>query len=423
MKLVIRNCKVLDPTSEYRNKRVDILIERGVITDIGKDLQVTKAQEITGKNLLVSVGWMDIGTHLGEPGHEHRETFESIGRAALAGGFTDLATMPDTVPTTQTKGQIKNLIDAGKSIGVDIHPMGALSKDLAGNEITEFVDMHLGGAAAFTDGLHPVKKGGLLLRALQYAKAVDGVVLHHSNDSSLSNEDLVHEGEVSAQIGMKGSPSMSESLMTYRDLQLHKYADSKLCLHLISTTESVTLIKKAKKKTNGLSVGVAYLNLVMDHTAVLSFDSNAKVLPILRSPSDSRSLQKAVSDDTIDYIATNHRPLEIEKKQLEYPYATHGAIGLETCFAALHTMSGQQIAIEQLVRKLTIGPRAVLGIANPSIALGSIAKLTIFDPTVKWTYTANGIKSKSQNSPFIGHPFVGRVVCTINGPTIHMAEI
>jgi len=414
MKYLIKDCKIIDKQSKLNGKRVDILIEKGKISDIKKGITHDKANVIKGKNLCVSVGWMDIGTHLGEPGYEHRETFESLANAALSGGYTDIATMPQSLPAIQSKAQIKNLIRAGQSNGVDIHPLGALSNDLKGENITEFVDMHHGGAVGFTDGLSTVEKGGLLMRALQYVKSFDGVILHHPNDSSLSNDDLIHEGEVSTSMGMKGSPSLAEELTVYRDVQLNAYAESRLCIHLVSSSNAVAIIKSQKKKENSITAGVSYLNLIKTDEDLVTFDSNLKVKPLLRSTKDRRSLQKAVADDVLDYISSNHTPLEIEKKHLEYPYAAHGAIGLETTFAALHSFASKNIELDTIIEKLTIGPRSVLQLESPSLEVGQDAKLTVFDPSIEWTYEKSDIKSSSKNSPFIGSTFTGKVIATIN---------
>lgn len=414
MKYLIKNCKIVHKGSKLNGKKVDILISKGVIEEIGKNLSDDKATVIKGKSLHASIGWMDIGTHLGEPGYEHRETFESLAEAALSGGYTDLVTMPKSLPSIQSKAQIKNLILAGQSIGVDIHPIGALSKDLKGENITEIVDMHHAGAVAFSDGLKPVDKSGLLLRALQYVKSFSGLIIHHPNDHTLSNEDQIHEGETSTQLGLKGSPSLAEELITYRDVQLNEYADSKLCMHLISTKESVSIIKTTKKNTSNLTAGVSYLNLIKTDKDLETFDSNLKVSPILRDLSDQKALKKGLSDDTIDYISSNHVPLEIEKKHLEYPYASHGAIGLETCYPALNGESSN-LSTELIVQKLSQGPRQVIGLDIPTIEKGQVAKITVFDPTAEWTYTPDAIKSKSKNSPFTNTKMTGKIIATFNG--------
>lgn len=422
MKYLIKNCKVIHRGSKLHNKKVDILIDNGVITEIETKISDPKAILIQGKQLHVSIGWMDIGTHLGEPGYEHRETFESLANAALTGGYTDLVTMPKSIPAIQSKAQIKNLISAGKIHGVDIHPLGALSQDLLGNTISELIDMHHAGAVGYTDGLSPVEKSGVLLRALQYVKQFGGIVIHHPNDLSLANDDLIHEGNVSTSLGMKGSPSLAENLMTYRDVKLQEYSNSRLCIHLINSKESVEVIKKAKKTDSNIVAGVSYLNLIKSHEDLSGFDSNLKVKPILRGIQDQKSLRKGISEDTLDYIASNHYPLEIEKKHLEFPYASHGAIGLETCFAALNTSSSKDLMLETIIDKLSVGPRKSLGLDVPQLESGAKAKITVFDPGLKWKYEEQKIQSLSHNSPFINQEFEGKVIATFNGTTVVQSQ-
>ena len=422
MKFLIKNCKVFHRGSKYHGKKVDILIEKGIISRIASNISDSKAKILKGKNLHASIGWMDIGTHLGEPGYEHRETFESLSNAAKSGGYTDLVTMPKSIPAIQSKAQIANLSNAGKIYGVDIHPLGALSQDLKGENISEIIDMHHAGAVGFTDGLKSIAKSGVLLRALQYVRHFNGIVLHHPNDNSLSNEDLIHEGEVSTSLGMKGSPALAENLVVFRDLQLLEYANSRLCLHLLSSKESLDTLKKARRKDLGAVAGVSYLNLIKTHEDLSSFDSNLKVKPLLREKQDQKALRKGLSDDALDYISSNHYPLEIEKKHLEYTYADHGAIGLETCFAALCTDHAKDLDLETIVHKLSIGPREALGLEVPQIAKGAQAKLTVFDPALKWNYTENGIQSLSNNSPFINHDFIGKSIATINGTNVYTQD-
>ncbi len=412
MKYLIKNCTIVQKGSNLHLKKKDILIDKGIIVNIGKGIIDAKAQIIKSKNLHVSVGWMDIGVHLGEPGYEQRETFDSLAKSAFSGGYTDIVTMPLSMPTIQTKAQLKNIIDQGKNNGLDIHPLGALSQDMDGENITEFVDMDNGGAVGFTDGLSPIKEAGLLMRALQYVKRFDGLVLHHPNDKSLSNGDLIHEGIVSTSMGMKGSPSMAEELMLNRDLKIQEYTDSRLCVHLISTKGAIDILKKCKKDNQKLSTGVSYLNLIKSDEDMIDFDSHYKVQPILRAKSDQKALRKGVTSDVIDYISSNHYPLEVEKKQLEYAYADHGAIGLETCYAAINTFI-KDISTEVIIDKLTTGPRKTMNLPQLKIENGEVAKLTIFDPTIEWKYDT--IKSSSNNTPFYNQEFVGKVIGSING--------
>lgn len=421
MRYLIKNAKIISQGSAFHGKRKDVLIVNGTITTIGKNLTDAKATEIKSKDLHVSVGWLDVGTHLGEPGHEQRETTKTLCAAALAGGYTDIAPFPNAAPTIQTKSQLVNLQQEGQHYGVDIHPIGALSVDTKGENIAEYRDMSSAGAVAFSDGLHAVQKNGLLLRSLLYAKGGDALVIHHPTDHSLDNGNQVHEGESSIRMGIKGCPEIAEHLMVDRDLQLQQYTESKLCLHAISSKGAVDRVKKAKEKSSQIYATVAYLNLVATDEDMLDFDSNYKVSPVLRGKADQSALQRAVKGQVIDCICSNHVPYEPESKELEFSYAENGATGLETAYAAINTFAGDRLDTEDVVAALTTGPRTMLNIEHPSISEGATAKITCWDPTVEWTYTSATKKSKSSNNPYIGTSLSGKVLATINGKTVYTA--
>ena len=422
MRYLIKNAKIISQGSALHGKRKDILIVNGIISSIGRNLSDSKAKEITSKNLHVSVGWLDIGTHLGEPGYEQRETTKTLCAAALAGGYTDIAPFPNAQPSIQTKSQITSLRQEGAIHGVDIHPIGALSVDAAGENIAEYQDMASAGAVGFSDGLKAVQKNGLLLRALQYAKGTKSVVIHHPSDHSLDNANQVHEGESSIRMGIKGSPDIAEHLMIDRDLHLLHYSESKLCLHAISSKGSVDRVKKAKEKSTALYSTVSYLNLVATDDVMLDFDTNYKVSPVLRTKSDQSALIRGLKNTTIDCVCSNHVPYEPEAKELEFAYADNGSTGLETAYAAINTYISDKISIEELIPALTSGPRRILQIAQPQIDTDTVAKLTCWDPDIQWTYTASNKKSKSRNNPYLNQELQGKVVATINNKTAYIDQ-
>ena len=422
MRLLIKNAKIICSGSTYNGKKVDILIHKGIITSIAKSITDDKATLITGKELYVSIGWMDIGTHMGEPGHEHRETMKSLCTAALAGGFTDIAPFPNAEPTIQTKSQILSIKSDAAQHGVTLHPIGSLSVDTKGENISEYIDMHKAGAVAFSDGLNAVQKNGLLLRALQYAKGIDSIIINHPTDHSLDNDNQVHEGLSSIRMGIKGSPEMAEHIMVDRDLQLAKYTESRLCMHALSSKGSIDRLKKAKSKNPNIKASVAYLNLVSSDEDMLDFDSNYKVLPVLRSKVDQNALLKATKDGLLDYICSNHVPLEPEAKELEFSYASNGATGLETMYAAINTLGAKSVSPDNFISLITKGPRATLGLQTPIIKEGEIACLTCWDPTIEWVYDGTNKKSKSANNPFMDTTLSGKVVATINGKSSYIAS-
>ncbi len=422
MKYLIKNAKVICKGSSYNGKILDILISNGIISEISKSISDDKATIIKSKKLHVSIGWMDIGTHLGEPGNEHRETMQSLCQAALAGGYTDIAPFPNANPTIQTKSQIENLRMQGAANGIDIHPIGPLSEDTKGENIAEYMDMISAGAVAFSDGLESVQKNGLLMRALQYTKSGDAIVIHHPSDHSIAQSNQVNEGVVSINMGIKGSPDIAEDMIVDRDILLQQYADAKLCIHGISTKGAVQRIKKAKTKSDKIYCAVSYLNLICSEEQMLDYDTNYKVNPVLRTTSDQNALLSALKTGTIDYICSNHVPLEPEAKDVEFPYATSGATGLETLYAAINTKLGSRLSTPILIESVTTSPRKMLNISIPEIKPEVIAKLTCWDPTIEWIYSRTSKKSKSANNPLLDKKLTGKVIATFNGKESYLAK-
>lgn len=410
MKYLIKNCTLIHPGHRSHGKKVDIAIKKGEIVDIKSRIKAGNEKVIEGQDLYVSAGWVDVGTHLGEPGYEHRETTTSLARAAFAGGYTDLITMPGTEPVVESSSQVEAMINLGARHGINIHPLAALSQGMQGGNLAELTDMHFAGAVGFTDGLGRQTSAGLLMRALQYCRRFDGLVMITPNHVQLGHGDLIHEGEVSITLGMKGSPDMAETLPMYEALQLVRYTEGRLCMHAVSSRSGVELLDQFD---GHVLSGVSYLNLVATDEVVEGFDTNVKVLPVLRSSKDQASLLSAVKKGKISYICSNHVPLEIEQKKLEYAYAGHGAIGLETVFAALCTYTN--LPMETIIAALTSGPRQVFGLPEVDLSKGAKAQLTVVDADRQWVYTSADIKSKSRNTPFVDRAFTGRVVATFNG--------
>ncbi len=411
---LIKNATIIDPNSKHNGKKVDILINKGTIKEIGKNLSAGKsAKLIEGKKLQVSPGWLDIGAQVGEPGFEQREDLASVSAVAAAGGFTALACFPNTAPPIHSKSEVSFLKNNTQL--VDFYPIGAVSRDCAGGDLAEIYDMAKAGAVAFSDGAKSIASAGLMKRGLHYVKGIDGLLINHPHDVSLGKGGQLHEGEISTKLGMKGIPALSETLMLKRDLDLLEYTDSKLHVHNISTAESVKLVKTAKAKGLKVTASVSIMQLIYTHEALESFDPNFKVNPPLREKKDVKALWKGVQDGTIDIVNSNHTPLETEAKKLEFVYADFGVTGLQTVFPLLNTHFGDTLTAEKLVNLLAIQPRKILNLPIPSIAEGATANLTIFDNTTEWTFTRKEVQSKSFNSPHIGTNFKGQVLGIING--------
>lgn len=410
---LIKNATIIDPNSNFNGKSVDILINKGKIKEIAKKINSPKAKIIEGNRLEVSPGWLDIGAQVGEPGFEHREDLQSVSSAAANGGFTALACFPNTNPAIHSKSEV--LFLKNNSGIVDFHPIGAVSRDCEGQDLAEIYDMANHGAVAFSDGAKSIASAGLMKRGLHYLKGIGGLLINHPHDISLGKGGQLHEGEISTKLGMKGIPALSEVLMLKRDLDLLEYTESRLHVHNISTAESVKLVKSAKAKGLKVTASVSIMNLIFDHTALETFDANFKVLPPLREKSTTKALWKGVLDGTIDLINSNHVPLEIEAKKLEFAYADFGTIGLEMVYALLNTHFGDKFTEEKLVQCLAIAPRQILGLPIPTFEEGATANLTLYDAEKEWILETKNIHSKSKNTPLLGQTFKGKVIGVING--------
>ncbi|MFN4255815.1 MAG: dihydroorotase [Saprospiraceae bacterium] len=415
--LVIKNVRIANGDPNPADPRpVDILVREGRIETVGENLVPPAGAEVWQfENAWASPGWLDVGAEICDPGHEHREDFESATRAAAAGGFTAVACLPNTRPALHSKSEILYVQNKTAGGAVNFHPIGAISQDCAGKDLAELFDMHTAGAVAFSDGTRPVQDAGLLLRAMQYAQAFGGLVLNQPYHKTIAAGGQMHEGIVSTQLGMKGIPALAEELMVQRDLSLLEYAGGRLHLHNISTAKSVALVRAAKQAGLPVTASVAVANLCFTDEKLADFESNWKLLPPLRAETDRQALLDGLADGTLDFICSNHAPQDTEAKNLEFPYAEFGMIGLETAFALSQTFVGKKLTINELVAKWAVRPRQILGLPVPLIAPGSRAELTIFDPDVEWTFSEKDIRSKSANTPLVGSSLRGRALGIVNG--------
>lgn len=415
MDILLQQVKVIHEGSAFHNKKVDILIKDGVIKKINKSLNKPKDVPVWSKpNAHVSIGWLDIGTQIGEPGYEHRETISSISQAAAAGGFTGISCFPNTNPCLDGKSQIQYVQQRALGEAIDLYPIGSISKSCQGEEMTEMIDMHHAGAVAFSDGDHSIEKNGLLLRALEYANSINGLIISSPQENTISKNGVMNEGKTSIMLGLPGIPDMLEKLMTIRDVELCKYAEGRMLIHGISTPDSLNVIKAAKKNKVQVQSSISYMHLVADETQLENFDPNYKLMPPLRTESQRKSMVKAVENGDVEVIHSQHIPIEKEGKEKEFYYADFGSIGLETCFAAMNTICHKELSLTTIIRCLSTGPREVLQLPIEEIKVGEKANLTLFDPKLKWTYSQDEIKSKSSNSPFLDVPLVGKVLAIIN---------
>jgi len=414
MNLLIKSATILDPGSPFHQQVADILIENGIIARIAEDIEAD-AELVDAEGKYVSPGFFDLNCNIGELGLETKEDMHSGTGAAAAGGFTGIALMPNTIPPVHSKAEIEYLLNRAKNNLVDVYPLGTISHKREGKDLAEMYDMYLSGAKAFTDGNRPVQDAGLMERALLYAQGFDALVFSYPEDTAIAGKAKVNEGEISTLLGMKGIPSLAEELMIARDLYLAEYTVSKIHFSTISTARSVELIREAKRKGLEVTCDVAAHHLVLTDEALMGFDSMYKVKPPLRTKDDVTALIKGLKDGTIDAIVSQHTPHEVEFKDVEFEVAEYGIVGLQTALA-LALRSG--LPVEMLVDKLAINPREILGVAVPVIAEGERANLVLFDTDAEWEYTGKNNRSKSVNSPFIGHNLKGKVLLTYNNQQI-----
>ena len=413
MLLLLKNVRILGEKNEKHPQ--DILIRDGVIEVIGENLPAGKGAEIwEWPNACVSPGWFDAGIQACDPGYEHREDLRTAGYAAAAGGFTSVAAFPNTSPAIHSKSEVLYIKNKTAGSPVTFYPIGAVSQGCEGKDLAELFDMHSAGAIAFSDGRKAVQDAGLLLRALLYVKAFNGLVINEPHHKTIAAGGQMHEGVISTSLGLKGVPTLAEEIMVQRDLSLLDYAHGRLHLHLLSTAKSVALVRAAKKAGLPVTASVAVANLCFTDEKLADFDSNWKLLPPLRSQSDADALIEGLKDGTIDFICSNHTPWDEESKNLEFPYAEFGIIGLETAFALCRTFLNKKLSVNDLIEKMAVAPRRVFGLQTPVIQPGARAEITVFDPDAEWILKENDIRSKSRNTPFIGRSFKGKVLGIVN---------
>ena len=419
MKVLLKAARIIDPESKYHLKKVDILIEEGIISKIATSIKPIKDfKEINLKNLHVSKGWFDSSVSFGEPGFEERETIKNGLNAAAKSGFTQIALNPNTNPVIDNNGAITSLLSKAHSSAVQVFPIGALTCKSEGKDLAELYDMHQAGAIAFGDYKKAITHPNLLKLALLYAQNFDGLVQSFPQDDLIAGHGLVNEHESSTSLGLTGIPALAEELQIIRDLYILEYTGGKLHIPTISTEKAVKLIKEAKKKGLDVSCSVAIHNLLFTDKELSEFDTRYKVLPPLRTKKDSKALLKGLQDGTIDFVTSDHTPIDLEHKKIEFEHALFGTIGLESAFGALSTLFQPVETIELLTKG-----RHRFGITEVKLEEGSIANLTLFDPDFESNFTKEQITSTSKNSMFLNAKLKGKVYGILNNNTAVISEV
>ncbi len=396
MNLIIKSATIIDSKSEFHDTTQDILIEKGVISKISKSIKnPNNYREIKLDNLHVSQGWFDSSVSFGEPGFEERETIENGLKTAGYSGFTAVALNANSHPIIDTSSDIAFVKGKANGHPVKLIPIGALTKESKGEHLAELFDMQNTGAIAFGDYKKSIKNPNLMKIALQYADTFGGLICSFPQEDAIAGSGVMNEEFMSTKIGLKGIPNLAEELQIARDLYILEYAGGKLHIPTVSTARSVELIKKAKQKKLNVSCSVAIHNLCYTDSTLEDFNTYHKVLPPLRTQKDVDTLINGVKDGTIDMVTSDHTPLDIERKKVEFDYADYGTIGLESAFGALQTI----FSLKKTIELLTKGKER-FGLESSPISIGNKLNITMFNPKIKYIFSTNDIVSKSRNAIF-----------------------
>jgi dihydroorotase len=421
MNLLLRQTVIIDPSSPFHLKKADIFISNGIIKRISDKIEENADRTVELPNLHVSTGWIDIFSNFCDPGQEYKETVDTGSKAAAAGGFTDVFVLPNTNPVVHTKGAVEYLVQKSRDLPVSLHPIAAVTKNAEGKDLSEMYDMHQSGAKVFSDGINSIQSPGLLIKALQYLKAIDGVIVQLPDDRSVNPGGLMNEGIVSTRLGLPGRPVISEELMIARDIELVKYSGGKLHITGISSAGSIELIRTAKKDGVPVTCSVTPYHVSFCDEDLVNYDTNLKVNPPLRSRADMIALRNAVTDGTINCIASHHLPQDPDHKVTEFEYALNGMIGLQTSFPAVQTAI-PALSPEKIVSLYSTQPAHIFGVKVFGIAEGNTARLTLFQLHTDWKYLKENNLSRSANSAFFGKVFSSKVAGIINKGSLFLNE-
>ncbi|QNM86658.1 dihydroorotase [Polaribacter pectinis] len=406
MTTLIKSATIIDTSSPYHNQQKDILISDGFIQKIADNIPNKKEyQLVKEENLHVSCGWFDTSVSFGEPGYEERETIKNGLQVAAKSGFTAVAVNANSNPVIDNKSAVEFLINKANGFTTNLYPIAALTQQSKGEEMAELYDMQQSGAIAFGDYKKPIANDNLMKIALLYAQNFDGLVFSFPKNNSIAGEGIANEGINSTKLGLKGNPALAEHIQIARDLFLLEYTGGKLHIPTISTAKSVDLIKEAKKKGLQVSCSVSAHHLTLTDDELHSFDSNYKTNPPLRTKTDIKALQKGVKSGVIDIITSDHNPMDIELKKVEFSQAKSGTIGLESLFGAVNSV----LDLEDFIETITSKPRTIFRLEEASISEGKKADISIFNPDDEYLFTKEHILSTSKNSAFINKKMKGKV--------------
>lgn len=414
MKVLLKGGRVMNPAADF-DETADVLIENGKVAKIAKDIPTDDADvyDVTGK--LVTPGLIDLHVHFREPGQEAKEDFESGSKAAVAGGFTTVATMPNTNPVVDSAALVRSLKKRAEDVArCHVEIIGAVTKGQQGKELAELGDMVQAGAVAFSDDGHFDPTAKVLLNAYDYLHAFDKVIINHEEETSLVEDGVMNEGHRSAMLGMKGRPTVAEDIAVARDVMLAEYAGARVHVAHMSSARAVDIVRQAKKRGVRVTAEVTPQHLTMTDDCVNLYDSSTKINPPLRTQADCDALLAGLKDGTIDAIVTDHSPHAQEEKDREYMFAPSGFPGLETSLGVMLTdlYHAGKLDLKTIISKMTWEPAKVFKLDAGTLNVGSAADITVIDLDNEWVVDAKNFYTKGSHSPFIGRKFKGKAVMT-----------
>lgn len=416
MKIILKQVILLNPHQNL-NEKNDLLIEDGIIKKIGNINadEFNSAKVFDFENKYCVPGLFDMHVHLREPGREDEETIETGCNAAAAGGFTEIACMPNTNPNIDSAEVVRYIKEKSKDHLVEVYPIGAATLERKGEALSPMYELYEAGAVAFSDDGVAIKTAGILRHVMEYSKMFDTPIIEHCEDESLAN-GAMNEGVVSTILGLPAVPKIAEDLIVMRDIMMAEFTGAKVHIAHISSKNSVELVRQAKKKNIKVTAEVTPHHFTLTEESLKNYDTNFKMSPPLRTREDIDALIEGLKDGTIDCIASDHAPHSIEEKEMEFIYAPNGIIGLETQLGVSisELVHKKHLTLSQLIEKLSINPRKILNIQIPLIKENEIANLTIIDPDFIWTVDISKFKSKSRNSPFDKRLLTGKSIAVIN---------
>jgi dihydroorotase len=415
--ILIKNARVVCESSEFHLKTVDILIRNGIIENIASSIENKEAQIVEAENLHISVGWFDSSVCFGEPGFEERQTMKNGLQTAAKSGFTHIMLNPNNKPNPQDASGINYLKSMSAGNLVSVLPVGNFSLDQKGEHLAELYDMHQAGAVSFYDFKHSVENANLMKIGLQYVKPFEGILQSYPQDAQIAGKGMVNEDQAGTELGLRTIPKFAEELRIARDIEIAKYTDARIHIPTVTTSGSLDLIKKAKKDKVNITCSVSIHHFTTASDALLDYNTNFKVQPPLRDVPEVKKVLQHIQSGTVDMITSDHTPLMIESKNVEFDQADYGTLGLESAFGMACEVLGTELA----VRLLSAGYEGFNQL-KPEIAKGKNANLTFFNPEQSWPFEKSNLTSTSKNSLFIGRHLKGRVLGTMNNNKFNWNE-